>query len=37
MPDHHGSPGLIPTHGGYRDPKSYRMSEIIYDATTAFC
>ena len=31
------SPGLIPAHGGYRDLKSYQMSEIVYDATTAFC
>lgn len=31
------SPHLIPPHGGYRDLKSYQMSEIIYDATVAFC
>lgn len=31
------SPGLIPAHGGYRNLKSYQMSEIVYDATTAFC
>lgn len=28
---------LIPTHGGYRQLKSYQMAEIVYDATTAFC
>lgn len=28
---------LIPPHGGYRKLKSYQMSEIIYDATVAFC
>lgn len=31
------SPELIPAHGGYRDLKSYQMSEIIYDATVVFC
>ena len=30
------SPGLIPAHGGYRSLKSYQMSEIVHDATTAF-
>jgi four helix bundle suffix protein len=28
---------LIPAHGGYRDLKSFQMSEIVYDATVAFC
>ena len=28
---------LIPAHGGYRKLKSYQASEIIYDATVAFC
>jgi four helix bundle suffix protein len=28
---------LIGAHGGYRDLKSYQMSEIIYDATVEFC
>ena len=28
---------IIPPHGGYRDLKSYQMSEIVYDATVAFC
>jgi four helix bundle suffix protein len=31
------SPNLIPAHGGYRDLQSYRMSEIVYDATAVFC
>jgi restriction system protein len=30
-------PGLIEAHGGYRNLKSYQMSEIVYDATIAFC
>ncbi len=39
MPDQkdNESPKLIPAHGGYRDLKSYQMSEIVYDATVAFC
>ncbi len=28
---------IIPPHGGYRRLKSYQMTEIIYDATIAFC
>src|SRR4051812_34245417 len=30
-------PGLIPPHGGYRELKSYQMSELVYDATVKFC
>lgn len=30
-------PKLIPPHGGYRDLQSYRMAEIVYDATVVFC
>jgi restriction system protein len=30
-------PKVIPPHGGYRDLKSYQMSEIVYDATVTFC
>ena len=30
-------PKLIPAHGGYRELKSYQMSEIVCDATVAFC
>ena len=29
--------GFIDPHGGFRDLKSYQMSEIVYDATAAFC
>lgn len=29
--------GLIPTHGGYRNLKSYQVAEYIYDATVVFC
>ncbi|MGH7846778.1 MAG: four helix bundle protein [Candidatus Binatia bacterium] len=28
---------LIGPHGGYRELKSYQNSEIVYDATVAFC
>jgi four helix bundle suffix protein len=28
---------LIPPHGGYQNLKSFQMSEIVYDATVAFC
>lgn len=37
MSDPKESPQLIPPHGGYRDLQSYQMSEIVYDATVAFC
>ena len=30
-------PGLIRPHGGYRNLRAYQNSEIIYDATVAFC
>ncbi|MBW2428172.1 MAG: four helix bundle protein [Deltaproteobacteria bacterium] len=29
--------GFIDPHGGFREFKSYQMSEIVYDATAAFC
>jgi four helix bundle protein len=29
--------GFIDPHGGFRKLKSYQMSEIVYDATVAFC
>lgn len=35
--DAKASPGLIEPHGGYRSLRSYQMSEIVYDAATAFC
>ena len=31
------SDGFIDPHGGFRKLKSYQMSEIVYDATVAFC
>ena len=31
------SGGFIDPHGGFRDLKSYQMSEIVYDATVVFC
>jgi len=37
MPDRDETSRIIPPHGGYRDLKSYQMSEIVYDATVAFC
>ena len=30
-------PKLIPPHGGYRELQSYKMAEIVYDATIVFC
>jgi len=29
--------GFIEPHGGFRELKSYQMSEIVYDATAKFC
>ena len=29
--------GFIDDHGGFRNLKSYQMSEIVYDATVVFC
>jgi four helix bundle suffix protein len=29
--------GFIDPHGGFRNLKSYQMSEIVYDATVIFC
>ena len=29
--------GFIDPHGGFRNLKSYQMSEIVYDATLVFC
>ncbi len=37
MTDPKDFPQLIPPHGGYRDLQSYKMSEIVYDATKVFC
>ena len=33
----HGKEDPIRVHGGYRDLKSFQMSEIVYDATVKFC
>jgi four helix bundle suffix protein len=29
--------GFIPSHGGYKDLRSYQQAEIVYDATVRFC
>jgi restriction system protein len=31
------NPALIPPHGGYQDLQSYKMAEIVHDATVVFC
>jgi len=28
---------LIPSHGGYRELKSFQQAELVYDATVKFC
>ena len=37
MTDSKELPQLIPPHGGYRELQSYKMAEIVYDATAVFC
>jgi restriction system protein len=37
MTDQPKSDPLIPPHGGYRELQSYKMAEIVYDATILFC
>jgi four helix bundle suffix protein len=37
MTTHKDLPQLIPPHGGYRELQSYRMAEIVFDATAVFC
>jgi hypothetical protein len=32
----HSEPQLIPPHGGYRELQSYKMAEIVFDATAVF-
>jgi four helix bundle suffix protein len=32
-----GKRGFIPAHGGYGNLVAYRKSQIVYDATVAFC
>jgi four helix bundle protein len=34
---HTTTPGLIPTHSGYRELKSFQHAELVYDATVRFC
>lgn len=31
------SPGLIPTHGGYRNLRRFQVAEVLYDGTVLFC
>ena len=33
----HGKNDPIRAHGGYRELKSFQMSEIVFDATVKFC
>ena len=37
MTDPKEFPQLIPPHGGYRELQSYKMAEIVFDATAKFC
>ncbi|MBW7897414.1 S23 ribosomal protein [Candidatus Brocadiaceae bacterium B188] len=37
MSDQKDFPQLIPPHGGYRNLRSYKTAEIVYDATVVFC
>lgn len=34
---HLNSSKLIPSHGGYRELKSFQHAELVYDATVKFC
>ena len=34
---HVNSSSLIPSHGGYRELKSFQHAELVYDATVKFC
>src|ERR1041384_4532236 len=36
-PSHGIEPRLIPSHGGYRNLKSFQSAELVYDATVKFC
>src|SRR5690349_8637708 len=36
-PSHAAGSSLIPSHGGYRNLKSFQSAEIVYDATVKFC
>jgi len=33
----HGKDDLIKARGGYRELKSFQMSEIVFDGTVKFC
>ncbi len=37
MPNQKEFPQIIPPHGGYRELQSYKIVEIVYDATAVFC
>jgi len=40
MPDKYSQsdqPTLIPTHGGYRNLKSFQVAQLVYDVTVRFC
>lgn len=37
MPEYKEPHSLIPPHGGYRELQSYKMAEIVFDATVVFC
>jgi four helix bundle suffix protein len=37
MSDQQDYPQLISPHGGYRELRSYQMSELVYDGAVAFC
>ena len=34
---HANDTNLIPSHGGYRELKSFQHAELVYDATVKFC
>ncbi|HEU4507029.1 MAG TPA: four helix bundle suffix domain-containing protein [Pyrinomonadaceae bacterium] len=34
---HTNTSTLIPSHGGYRELKSFQNAELVYDATVSFC
>ena len=35
--EHGGQESLIPTHGGYRNLKSFQIAQLAYDVTVRFC
>lgn len=37
MTNPENTPQLIPPHGGYRNLRSYKTAELVYDATVVFC